>query len=327
MIDPTPVIEGIYAFRRSKAMFAAVAMGVFDRLEEQPAEAAAFPGNRDAVERLLDTCAAMGFLRKRGALYENTAIASEYLRRGSPRTLAGYILYSNAALYPMWGHLEQAVETGENRWAATFGFGAAELFEHYFRTEESKRTFIAGMHGFGLLSSPRVVSAFDLGRFKRLVDLGGATGHLALAAVERYAGLKAAVFDLPRVIELAREYAGERVELIAGDFFNDELPAADLYALGRILHDWTEPKIEGLLSRIHAALPEGGAILIAETLLDDDKSGPLDSLLQSLNMLVCTEGKERTAGEYRELLERAGFGGVEAKRTGGALDAVMGWKG
>ena len=324
MIDPGSVIEGIYAFRRSKAMFTAVAMGVFDRLEESPAPASAFPGEPSAVERLLDACVALGFLEKSDGLYRNTPVASTYLRRGSPQTLAGYILYSNAALYPMWGHLDEAVATGENRWRPTFGFGSGELFDHYFHTDGAKRDFIAGMHGFGLLSSPKVVAAVDLSRFRRLVDLGGATGHLAMAAVERFPGLSAAVFDLPAVIATARDYtAGSSVELIAGNFFDDPLPEADLYALGRILHDWAEPKIRRLLSKIHAALPSGGGLLIAETLLDDDKSGPVDSLLQSLNMLVCTEGRERTVAEYRDLLEAAGFTRVEAHRTGAPLDAIL----
>ena len=196
MTDPQPVLELIFAFRRTKAMFASVELGVFDRLHDSPAPSSAFSGNQDAIERLLDTCVALGLLEKSEGLYRNTALASEYLRRGSPRTLAGYILYSNAALYPMWGRLEEAVATGENRWEAVFGFKGSQLFDHYFRTDDAKRTFIAGMHGFGQISSPPVVSAFDLSGFRYMVDLGGATGHLALAAMDRYPQLHAAVFDL-----------------------------------------------------------------------------------------------------------------------------------
>src|SRR5205814_8559408 len=107
-----------------------------------------------------------------------------------------------------------------------------------FRTEEARREFLMGMHGQGRLSSPHVVAAFDLGRFRRLVDLGGATGHLALAACERYPNLRATVFDLPEVLPLAREIVAAspvsaRVEVSAADFFEDELPEADLIALGR----------------------------------------------------------------------------------------------
>jgi acetylserotonin N-methyltransferase len=143
-----------------------------------------------------------------------------------------------------------------------------------------------------------VVAAFDLSRFRRLADLGGGTGHLALAACERYPQLRATVFDLPVVIGMAREYvaasaARDRIELIAGDFFRDDLPPADLYALGRILHDWPEDRIRLLLLRSRSAAA-GGALLVAEKLLDEDKSGPTPAHMQSLNMLVCTEGRERT---------------------------------
>ena len=173
-----------------------------------------------------------------------------------------------------------------------------------------------------------MAGAFDLGKFRTLVDLGGATGHLAVAACRRYSSLRAIVFDLPEVLPLARELiaasdVADRVELIAGDFFSDALPGADLVALGRILHDWNEEKIGRLLRRIHERLPVGGALLVAEKLLDDDRAGPSWAVLQSLNMLVCTEGKERTLDEYTVLLRGAGFGRIEGRRTPSPLDAVL----
>src|SRR5205823_6656949 len=108
-----------------------------------------------------------------------------------------------------------------------------------------------------------------------------------------------------------------------GDFFTGALPEADLFAVGRILHDWSEPKIRQLLAKVHARLPAGGALLIAEKLLDDDHAGPSLAVFQSLNMLTCTEGKERTLGEYTALLREAGFSHIEARRTPTPLDAVL----
>src|SRR5262249_8466596 len=159
-----------------------------------------------------------------------------------------------------------------------------------FRTEDDKREFLMGMHGYGLMSSPKVVAAFDLGRYKRLVDLGGATGHLAIAACRHYPKLRAAVFDLPAAVPLAQEIVGAspvagRIDILAGDFFADELPEADLYALGRIVHDWSEDKVLTLLKRIFDRLPPGGGLLIAEKLLDDDRSGPVWAQMQNLGML------------------------------------------
>jgi acetylserotonin N-methyltransferase len=323
--DPSPVVDLIEAFRRSKTMFAALEMGIFDRLEEAPADAHALArgASVDTMARLLDACVSLGFLRRDGDLYSNTEVASAYLCRKSPRTLAGYISYSNRVLYPMWGHLEDAVREGTNRWKQTFGLEGA-LFSHFYRTEADKREFLLGMHGFGHLCSPAVVSAFDLSPYRRMVDLGGGTGHLAMAAAERYPEMSVAVFDLPEAVDYAREFtAGTRVELLAGDFFADPLPPADLYAVSRILHDWGEEKIRALLDKIQAALPRGGALLIAEKLLKEDLSGPVHGHMQSLNMLICTEGRERSFSQYAELLQEAGFGRMEGKVTGAPLDAVL----
>lgn len=323
--SPVLVLELIEAFRRSKTMFAAVALGIFDRLAGGPRTAASLAQgeNIGALERLLDACVGLGLLRKRGAFYENTEVASVYLRRSSPRTLAGYVMYSNDALFRLWAHLEDAVREGGHRWRQAFD-GANELFRHFYRTEEARRDFLLGMHGLGLLSSPAVVAAFNLSPFTHLVDLGGATGHLAAAAKQRYPHLRATVLDLPEVVDFARRSGlVGGVEWIAGDFFRDALPEADLFALGRVLHDWSEEKIRMLLGKIHQRLPPGGGLLIAEKLLDEDKTGPVSALMQSLNMLVCTEGRERTLGEYRALLVEAGFREVQGVRTGAPLDAIL----
>ena len=121
------------------------------------------------------------------------------------------------------------------------------------------------------------------------------------------------MFDLPEVAEL---YPGT----IAGDFFTDALPEADLYSLGRILHDWSDAQVRPLLAKIYAALPAGGGLLVAEKLL---VPGNVPAHMQSLNMLIGTEGRERSAAEYEALLRAAGFGKVESKVTGGYLDAVL----
>jgi acetylserotonin N-methyltransferase len=326
MHDASMIIDLIDAFRRSKAMFAATALGVFEHMPATAAElAAALSADSGALERLLDGCVALGLLERNGRSYRNAPLAERYLRRQSPHALTGYILYSESVLYPLWANLADAVREGTNRWKQTHGLDGP-LFSHFFRTPEMKREFLLGMHSYGMLSSPAVVASFDLSRFRRLVDLGGATGHLPGAAKTKYPRLQAAIFDLPEVIETVRDLAPEGVELLPGDFFTDPLPPADLYALGRILHDWTEPKIRTLLAKIAGSLPEGGGLLIMETLLRDDKSGPVNALMQSLNMLVCTEGKERTLAEYEALLQEAGFRFVEGKVTNTPLDAILALK-
>jgi acetylserotonin N-methyltransferase len=331
--DPAPVLDLIESSRRSKTMFAAVAMGVFDRLESSPATveklAADLSAEAELLERLLDGCVGLGLLRKQGALYSNERAASTYLCAGSERALVGYILYSNEILFKLWSHLEDALRQGGHRWKPEFGSDAG-IFDHFFRSDDAMRNFLQGMHGLGMLSLPKVVTAFDLSRFHWLVDLGGATGHLAIAACERHPGLRATVFDLPRVAEIARDriqrsaQVSSRIDFVAGDFFLDELPHADLFALGQIVHDWSETKVRALLGKIYKSLPESGGLLIVEKLLAENRAGPVSTLMQSLNMLLCTEGKERSLSEYRFLLEASGFGDVRGVVTERRLTR---WKG
>ena len=326
--DPAIVLDLIQAFRRSKTMFTAVRMGIFDQLQQGPARAADLAAkigaSVDGLERLLDGCAALGLLGKQEGLYCNQPVAERYLCAASPHTLRGYIGYSDEALYPMWGHLEDAVREGTPRWKQTFGIDGAN-FSGFFRTPEAARDFLLGMHGYGMLSSPAVVAAFDLSRFHTIVDLGGATGHLAMAACERYPGMRGVVFDLPQVVEsVGTPHA--RVEFVAGNFFTGDLPEGDLYAMGRILHDWSDEQVRQLLSRLWQKLPPGGGVLVAEMLLAEDGVGPVPANMQSLSMLAIAEGHERSLSGYRRLLEEAGFTGVEGRRTGVPLDAVLGIK-
>jgi acetylserotonin N-methyltransferase len=329
--DPAIILDLLEAFRRSKTMFAAVSLGVFDLLsagaKSAPQLAAEIGADADALARLLNACAGLGLLQRAGDTYENTPVAETYLTTSSPQRLTGYLNYSNTVMWKLWSHLEDAVLEGGHRWNQAYGWDGP-IFSHFFKTEEARREFLMGMHGFGLISSPHVMGAFDLSRYSRLADLGGATGHLAIAACQRWPNLRAVVFDLPEAVPLAHQIVGaspvaQRIEIAAGDFFMDPLPSADLYALGRILHDWTEEKILVLLRRIYEGLPRRGAVLIAEKLLLDDKSGPRWAQMQDLNMLTCTEGKERTLAEYESLLKASGFTEVQGRRTPSPLDAVL----
>ena len=329
--DPAPVLELLNGFRKSKVMFAGITLGVFDALAAAPkplaalaAELAADPG---ALDQLLGACVHLGLLEQTPHGYANTPAAATYLTADSPRRMLGYATYSDRILYKMWDHLADAVREGGHRWKQAFGWDRP-IFASMFADEAQKREFLFGMHGFGQISSPVVVNSVDLSGYATFADLGAATGHLTVAALRRWPNLRGVVFDLPEALPLAKEVAGAtdvagRITYAGGDFFSDPLPPADVYALGRILHDWTEAKIRTLLARVYAALPSGGAVLIAEKLLDDSKAGPGWAVLQSLNMLIATEGKERTLGEYEALLTAAGFRDVTGVRTGAPVDAVL----
>ena len=309
--DPAPVLDLMEAFRRSKVMFAGVSLGVFDALSAGPMTSAAWPPPSQPMRT--PSTAARCLRQPEPAeaarrTLRNTPAAQTYLTSTSPDRLTGYINYSNSVMWKLWANLEDAVREGTHRWKQTFGWDGP-IFANLFHDDQAMREFLMGMHGYGLISSPQVVAAFDLSRFQCLVDLGGATGHLAIAACTRYPAMKGVVFDLPDRRAPGprhgrRPAVAGRIEVVAGDFFTDPLPPGDIYAVGRILHDWTEEKIVKLLARIYEKLPPDGALLIAEKLLLEDKSGPRWAQMQSLNMLTCTEGKERTLGEYEALLKK-----------------------
>jgi acetylserotonin N-methyltransferase len=332
--DPSVILDLLQAFRWSKTMFAAVSLSVFDTLADGPLSlpvlARKLKANTDALERLLDACVALHLLDRDDRTYRNTQAAAVYLCQNSPLRVTSYINYSNSVYWKLWANLEDAIREGTNRWNQTFG-REAEVFSCYYHTPEAKREFLMAMHGYGMMSSPEVVGAFDLSRYRLFVDVGGATGHLVMAACERYPQMKGILFDLPEVIPVAREVVGAsrvtgRIDFIAGDFFKDPLPCGDIYGIGPILNDWPEDKIHTLLTKLYARLPPGGAVLIMEKLLTEDRRGPVWAHMQSLNMLTCTEGKERTLSECQTLFKRAGFADVYGCRNATPLDGVLALK-
>src|SRR5262249_28794847 len=159
--DPAPIIELIEAFRRSQTMFTALSLGVFEALHAAPGDAASLASrvgaHAGALARLLDGCAALGLLEKREGIYSNSPAAERYLCAASPHSLRGYVQYSHDALYAMWAHLDDAVREGSHRWGQAFGLDGP-LFSHFFRTDAAVRDFLMGMHGFGMLSSPKVAA-------------------------------------------------------------------------------------------------------------------------------------------------------------------------
>lgn len=331
--DPDVVLDLILAFRRSKTMFAAVSLGVFDVLKSGPKSVASLAktlkANRDALERLLDACVGLQLLKYRNGNYETTPVAATYLCSDSPFRITGYINFSNKFFWKLWDHLEDAIREGTNRWKQTFGWDG-EYWDNIFKTPDQQREFLMGMHGYGEITSPHVVSAFDLAGFKTMVDLGGGTGHLAIAACRLNPKLEAKVFDLPSILPLTREIiaaceskVANRIDVIGGDFFKEPLPKADLYVVARTLHDWPETKVVELIHKVFQALPPNGALLIAEKILREDKTGPDWAQMQNLNMLTIAEGKERTLPEYETLLKKCGFHSVVLRRTRSPLDVIL----
>ncbi|HEY7303594.1 MAG TPA: class I SAM-dependent methyltransferase, partial [Bryobacteraceae bacterium] len=148
--DPGLILDYIEAFRRSKAMFTAVRLGVFDLLESRPQSArelaVQIKAKPASLDRLLCACIALGLLVRDGEVYRNAPSASRYLVSSSPHTFAGYVVYSDESLFHLWAHLDDAVREGSNRWSQAFGSRDA-LFDYYYRDPQATANFVRAMNG------------------------------------------------------------------------------------------------------------------------------------------------------------------------------------
>ncbi|XP_073920543.1 acetylserotonin O-methyltransferase [Castor canadensis] len=327
-------------FMVSQVIFAACELGVFDVLAkaQEPLDSEAIAGRLDCSRRgtelLLDACVSLGLLqvdvRSGAAYYRNSDMADTYLATGSPKTQCHMLRYLGTTTYRCWGHLPEAIREGKNQYMKAFGVPADQLFAAIYRSEDERLRFMRGLQDIWSVCGTRVVTAFDLSTFPVICDLGGGSGALAKACVSVYPKCKVTVFDIPEVVGTARTHFSfpeeGRISFCEGDFFEDHLPEADLYVLARVLHDWPDDRCSHLLARVHHACKPGGGILVVETVLDEGGRGPLSTLLCSLNMLLQTEGRERTEAQFRALLSSAGFCDIQLRRTGGTYDAILGRK-
>jgi len=331
-------------FRKSKVLFAATKLKVFDELAKTGPQTAhslakSLSLNEPAVSTLLNSCVSLELLCKdksTDTFFVND-MAQKYLVSSSPDSLVGYIYHSNDVVYNLFSALESSIQTGDTCWKESKLLDAdgdtKSAFAQLYKTEESLDRFLRGMHGLSVSCAPALVHSFDLSRFRTLVDLGGGSGALVYEACKHYPTLKGSILDLESALVFTRSsiarqahsspHISERISFISGNFFEDDLPDADIFVLSRIIHDWEEDKACKLLKRVYDRLPNKGAVLVCEMLLDEDGCGPTETLLQSLNMLVQTGGKERKFSEYEAILKSVGFVDISCKKTGQYLDAIL----
>ncbi|XP_047456211.1 probable bifunctional dTTP/UTP pyrophosphatase/methyltransferase protein [Mugil cephalus] len=327
--------ELIDGFKASKALFTATKLRVFDLLHSSPGLDAAqvaqeIRASVKGTERLLEACESLGLLKSkdrtcRKPAYENTDLATCFLRSDAAFSLHGYILRCNDTVWPLFSHLESAVQEGSSLREKAFSETAEDTFQEAGNdSREVKLRFMKAMHGVAKVTGTTVATAFDLSGYKTACDLGGCTGALAYELTKAHPGLSVVVFDLPAVVALSEHFqllhTKNRVSFVAGDFFKDELPKADLYILARVLHDLPDEKVHVLLSKIADTCTPGCGLLLSEIFLDEDRRGPSRGLLQALSM---GEGKQRSAAEYSQLLKSHGFVTTHVRHTDSLLDAML----
>ena len=309
------ILSGLYA---SKTLAGAVELDLFTKL---PKSGATFEEVAEMLvlelrpaEMLVSGCAALGLLERRGERWFNSPLSEQFLVAGKPEYFGPMIRMADRRAYGPWLRITEALKTN---CALTWG-DQPGLFESLSSAPEEQRKFTAAMHALSLRSGTALAKAVDLSKYRRMMDVGGGSGAYCIEAVRQFPHLRAVVFDLPIALEVATQNIAEagfsdRIETIPGDFFREELPkGSDLILLSVILHDWPPEKNIPVLRKCFDALEPGGAIIVSELMMDDEKTGPLPAAMMSLCMLIDTEGRNYTWSEYTEWLKEVGF--TEVKR-------------
>jgi SAM-dependent methyltransferase len=332
-VSPLPLMQLTIGFWSFKALATAYELDLFARLSDTGGrtidELAEVLGvGQRPVELLVTACASIGLLERRDGRYVNSALADEFLVPGKADHFGGWVRMLDRRLYPAWGRLTEAVRT--NRPTSWNPDEQAHIFDS--EDPELLALFWEAMHSLSTFTARELGAHVDLSASTALLDVGGGSGAYDIELCRRYPNLRATVFDLPPVCEIASKkivasgYEG-RIAVARGDFLADpELPAGhDVMLLSMIMHDWTPEQDLAILRKCFAALPPGGRIVISELLVNDEKTGPPAAALMSLNMLVETVGRNYTAAEYEQWLHATGFVDVQTVsfEAPGANGAVL----
>ena len=319
--DPTAIFEVFRGNHATELLAAAVHhLGVFRIVASGPLGFDELRDRLGLAERpanvLLTALRAMGLIdRRTDGLLDLTPVAREHLVPGGTFDVSDYVgLAANGA-----GVLEMVERLRTNRPAGAKpgGAGAAFIFregiESAMESEASARRLTLALAGRAKNVAPVLAERLAIDGAKTVLDVGGGTGIYSIALLQRNPRLRAVVFDRAEVLKVAAEMAeaygvADRLELVAGDMFADDLPrGCDVVLLSNVLHDWDVPECDALVGRCAAVLPAGGRLVIHDVFLDDDLGGPLPIALYSASLFSLTEGRAYSAREYRGMLARAGL--------------------
>jgi hypothetical protein len=331
--SPDRIIELGYAFRAAKTLHSAVELGVFTALARSPRDLEALRGEIGIAERgaqdFFDALVALGLLERDGTgRYRNTAGSAHYLDAAKPSYIGGDLEHLNVRGYPRWHFLTAALRTG----APQADDSAGGYFPTLYADERSFESFTQGMTGATTLAAPAIASGFPWRKYGTMIYIGTAEGCLPVQIADGHPHITGGGFDLPAVQPCFDRYVerhgfSHRLRFYPGDFFHDPLPGADVLVFGRVLHNWDLKTKQMLLKKAYAALPTGGALIVYERLIDDERQASASGLLASLNMLIVTAGGfDFTSAECISWMREAGFHGASQKPLTAELSMIVGFK-
>jgi len=332
--NPEHILQTGLGFWASKTLLSAVEIGVFTELAHGPEAFEPLAGRLGLHARsardFLDTLVALGFLTRSGDRYANTPDTDLFLDRKKPSYVGGLLEMANHRLYPFWGHLTEALRTGQPQ--NEVKTGKPSLFETLYADPARLREFLVAMTGISHGANLAIARNVPWKDYKTFCDVGTAQGDLAVQIATANPHLRGSGFDLMQVAPIFEDYVaaagvGDRVSFVPGDFFADELPRADVLLMGHILHDWDLPTKKMLVAKAFAALPKGGALVVYDSIIDDERSKNTFGLLMSLNMLIETPGGfDYTGNDCSGWMKESGFTATRVQHLVGPDSMVIGVK-
>jgi O-methyltransferase domain/Dimerisation domain len=337
-VNPSHIMQVGMGFWASKTLLSAVELELFTKLGREPMTgpqiAEALELHARAIPDFPDALVALELLDREGegsdALYRNTQAGAVFLDKASPAYIGGILEMSNARLYRFWGDLTEALQTGKPQ--NEIKHTGKPMFEELYSDPDRLEQFMNAMAGISLGPFQALAEKFDFSKYKTLCDVGGATGQLSILVAGHHPHMHCTSFDLPVVEPIAKrtiEAAGlsDRVTAVGGDFFADPLPKADVITMGLILHDWNLEGKMRLIKAAYDALPEGGAYIVIENLIDDARRENAFGLLMSLNMLIeFGDAFDFTGSDFAAWCKEVGFKEIEVVPLAGPTSAGIAYK-
>jgi hypothetical protein len=332
--QPTPelIMQVGLGFWPSKVLLSAVEMELFTDLAKAPQTLESLQGRLGlhprAARDFLDALVALGFLLRTGGEYSNTPATDLFLDKHKPSYIGGMLEMANHRLYGSWNHLTEALRTGLPQNEAKSG--GASLFESLYADPARLKGFLAAMTGVSHGANMAIASKFPWAGYKTFADVGTAQGDLAVQIALANPHLSGIGFDLGEVGPIFEEYVEKngvsgRLRFQAGSFFDQPLPRADVILMGHILHDWGIDDKRMLIKKAYDAVPEGGALIVYESIIDDDRSKNAFGLMMSLNMLIETPaGFDYTGADCQGWMKEAGFRETRVEHLVGPDSMVIG---
>jgi hypothetical protein len=333
--DPGHIMQVGLGFWGSKVLLSAVELDLFSALARSPrtrTELEVELGLHPRASRdFLDALVALGFLGREddgdATRYANTPDTAAFLDRAQPTFVGGILQMANERLYRIWGSLSEALRTGSPQ--SEIKQAGRPFFETLYADSNALEGFMHAMAGLSMGSCMALAEKFDFSRYRTLVDAGGATGLLSICVAQRHAHMRCTTIDLPAVEPIARKTiaqrgVADRVSAASVDFFSEPLPKADVVTMGRILHDWDLQQKMHLIRAAYDALPDGGAFIAIDTIIDDARRENSFALLMSLNMLLETPGGfDYSGADFARWCREVGYRNIEVLPLAGPSSAAI----